>query len=437
MKSRTRRTSANTSTKQRAGESGLRSGTAKPFATKRARAPAELDAAVASFGETLAVGHQPPATLTPSDETLFRAFQSNLLSLVSHELRTPLTGILNALSVLEDGGGMGEFSNEELVRMARQNAQRLHRTLLTLLDLASLESGTFHVRLREIDLNKLVASRLDAHQSIFRDQKLKVERASLAGAAVLADAQKLSRAVDLCFQALLPRVKEGSEVRISAQANHVEIRFELTGGTESAWSTAWSQAIAGFQSGIASPTSAFAGVLQSEQAFLSRMEEGLGSEFMLIHEILRQHQGRFTATQKGPAIALKLEIPILSSEEGLRAVLTSRAYEASSELRSVTLVLIHVPDDVKRGADTEAFAKQVKSCFFRASDAVYLLPDVRKLALVLDDCRPEYVPVLVARIEKAISREAMVGVAHCPLDGHDPERLLDLAKRRLEISRAE
>ena len=394
-------------------------------------------AEAASFGEALAIGLTPTSSLAPQDESLFRAFQSNLLSLISHELRTPLTGILNALTVLEDGGGLGEFSNEELIRMARQNAQRLHRTLLTLLDLASLESGTFHVRLREIDLNKLVASRIDAHLSLLKDRKLEIERTQAGGPAVLADAQKLGRAVDLCFQGLIPRAGESTVIGVATHPHRIELEFQLAAGMEDAWTAAWSQAEAGFQGGVASPASAFAGVLQSEQAFLSRMEEGLGSEFLLIHEILRQHRGRFSAVRQGRTVSLLLELPILSSEEGLSAVLSSRAYEASSELRSVTLVLIQVPDDLRSGVEMDAYAKQVKACFFRASDAVYLLPEVRKLSLVLDDCRPEYVPVLIQRIEKAINRKAVAGVAHCPADGHDPQRLLDLAKRRLDIERAE
>src|SRR4051812_17953351 len=152
--------------------------------TARKPQPADLGNAMV---DALSVGHKPPATLSPQDETLFRAFQANLLSLISHELRTPLTGILNALSVLEEGAASGDFSADELVRMARHNAQRLHRTLMTLLDLAALESGTFHVRLREIDLIKLVSARLEAHQYLLRDGTLPIRKVMSAGSPVLAD----------------------------------------------------------------------------------------------------------------------------------------------------------------------------------------------------------------------------------------------------------
>src|SRR4051812_15448036 len=104
LRSKTPRTSA--STRPSPGAKGARA-KVKVRATK-----ADHLAEAATFGEALAIGHTPTAALAPQDETLFRAFQANLLSLISHELRTPLTGILNALSVLEEGGGMGEFSSE-------------------------------------------------------------------------------------------------------------------------------------------------------------------------------------------------------------------------------------------------------------------------------------------------------------------------------------
>jgi hypothetical protein len=62
---------------------------------------------------------------------------------------------------------------------------------------------------------------------------------------------------------------------------------------------------------------------------------------------------------------------------------------------------------------------------------VYALPDIGKVALVLDDCRPEYVAPLLNRIEKALGMKVHSGIAHCPVDGHDPLRLVELAKKRV------
>ncbi len=162
------------------------------------------------------------------------------------------------------------------------------------------------------------------------------------------------------------------------------------------------------------------------------MEEGLGSEFLLILEIARLHHARFTARFdpdfKDRTVALTFELPELSSEEGLRAVLASRAYQASMDLGTVALALVQIPAGVPPGE----FRANVKKNLFRATDAVYLLPESSQVALVMDDCKPEDTPRLLGRIEKAIGQPLRHGIATFPIETPDPSHLLDLASRKLE-----
>ena len=376
----------------------------------------------------MAIGHSPSQGLSPQDEALFRAFQSNLLSLISHELRTPLTGILNALGLLEEGPGDSGFTQADLITMARQNAHRLHRALVTLLDLAALESGTFHARLREVDLTKLVQGRVGAQATLFKDRSLKVSVGEVPSAiTVLADPKKLGRALELAFQALVPRAEEGSAIQIRISSSGVEVSFQLATASIGPWESAWSEALAGYQGGVTSPSSAFAGVLQSEQAFLTRMEEGLGSELLLIHEIMRLHGGKCIAKQSGRNVKLTIELSSLSPEDAVRAVLTSRAYDVSTELKSVALILLRIP----KGADASAFSEEIRKSLFRNSDAIYNLPRRGEVAVVLDDCKVEDAPNLVVRIHAALGKRIPSGIAHCPGDGLDPSKLFELADSRL------
>lgn len=383
---------------------------------------------IASFVDALGVGHQPPHTLSIQDTALFRAFQRNLLSLISHELRTPLSGILNSLSLLEEGADEVGMSQEELIRMARSNAQRLHRTLVTLLDLASIESGTFHARMKEIDLARLTKARLSSNATILEDRFVQIVLNETASTPLLGDPQRLSRAIDLTIQVMAPRIEPESKLFIDISQGEVKMGFTLSEGVEKFWEQAWSQARTGFESGVASPASAFGGVLQSEQAFLTRMEEGLGSEFLLILEIMKLHRGEFHVERKARHVKLKLSIPELSSEEGLRSVLSSRAFQVSTELGSVALVLIDVPPK----KDAVFFCAEIKENLFRSSDAVYPLPARNQAALVLDDCKPEDAPRLVERLKASLGQDLHFGMAHCPLDAHDPDRLLDLASERMK-----
>lgn len=426
--------------KKRELEEARAEAAARPKEPVRKQTPALIHTPEDIIGDPLTldpVGFQPGHTMTPQDEALFRAFQSNLLSLVSHELRTPLTGILNALQLLDQADPSSEFSAPELISMARRNAQRLNQTLASLLDLVAIESGTFHVRLRETDLDRLVRGRITANEPIFRDRDLHVrvqvdERRKRGSSPLLADPQKLGRALDLLFQLIAPRARPQSDVEVHVRVNGVDVLFLRDSGSDSEWENAWTQAVTGLESGVNSPASAFSGTVQSEQAFLTRMHEGLGNELLLIHQILRLHQGELKQTTVNGRLKLTIELPELSDEEGLRAVVSSRVYLSSSGIGSVALVLIRVPSD----RSTELFHEQVEKCLFRASDSVYPLPGRKSLALVMDDCRLSDIPRLLKRMEVALGVALQTGWSHCPDETSDPEILITQAARRLDSSPA-
>ncbi len=394
----------------------------------------------------LAVGHDPGPGLSPQDSQLFRSFQANLLSLISHELRTPLTGILNALSVLDEleqgaadsvtASSTDVLSNpgiprSELITMARQNAQRLHRSLVMLLDLARLESGTFHARMKEVDLSRIVRRGVQDHRAVFQDRSLIVEAQDLTETLALGDPQKLGRALDLCLDAVVFRAREGSRVEVATTTRPercIAISFELAVEGAGAWELAWKHGLTGFESGVGSPSSPFAGVLQSEQAFLTRTEEGLGSEFLLIHEILRQHDGKFLQAREGQKIRLTLSLPEVTSASALRTVLSSRAYQVDSSPGAVAMLLIRVP----QGRELDEFARQLRASLYRTTDGSYPLPDRNEVAVVLDDYRKGDLPKLLARLEATLGTRLEAGSAHSPDDDSDPARLVEVAQQRLD-----
>lgn len=353
-----------------------------------------------------AVGHRPAGKFSKEDERLYQAFQSNLLSLISHELRTPLTGVLNSLTVLEENPN--QPNQKEWLQTALKNAKRLQQNLTQLLDLAAIESGNFHLRLREVDLFKLLQALPNS-----------IEIENQESTPILADPQKLSRAFELCLQVLQPRSTGSMKFRISS--NTVYLQAQIESEVKSAWDEAWLRALAGFQGGAFSPTSAFAGVVQSEEAFLSRTEEGLGSELILVHEMIRLHGAKLTFQN---SVELKFEFPKLSTQEALQTVLTSRAYAISSELASVAFVLIDVTDSFDETFQT------IKKSLFRTTDAAYPLPSTSQVALVLDDCKSEDVSKFVERVFQKLGKSLPFGFAQCPTDGLDPSQLFELAEKR-------
>jgi signal transduction histidine kinase len=89
--------------------------------------------------------------------------KSNLISTVSHELKTPLTSVRMALYLLvEKTVGPLNDKQHDLVSTAREDADRLLRTLNDLLDLARLEQGPALLDLRPVSPAKLVEAALHA-----------------------------------------------------------------------------------------------------------------------------------------------------------------------------------------------------------------------------------------------------------------------------------
>ena len=77
--------------------------------------------------------------------------KSNLISTVSHELKTPLTSVRMALYLLfEKTVGSLNDKQMDLVATAREDADRLLRTLNDLLDLAKLERGPEQLALTQV-----------------------------------------------------------------------------------------------------------------------------------------------------------------------------------------------------------------------------------------------------------------------------------------------
>src|SRR5262249_4901223 len=76
-----------------------------------------------------------------------KRMKNEFVSTVSRELRTPLTSIRGALGLLE-GGIAGAMAPKaaDLLRMARENSDRLIRLINELLDLDKIEAGKFELK---------------------------------------------------------------------------------------------------------------------------------------------------------------------------------------------------------------------------------------------------------------------------------------------------
>jgi signal transduction histidine kinase len=80
----------------------------------------------------------------------------DLLSTVSHELRTPLTLIRTSIGLLLDSRPDAAM-RQRLLRNIKQSADRMHRLVTDMLDLARLASGHAELQVQWVDVGELVA----------------------------------------------------------------------------------------------------------------------------------------------------------------------------------------------------------------------------------------------------------------------------------------
>lgn len=166
------------------------------------------------------------------DVTRFRLLddaKSNLVGTVSHELKTPLTGMRLALHLLlESAGERLNARQQELLQTARQDAERMLRTLNNLLDLARLDAAGAELDRQEVDPEKLVAEVVGEMQEIVSARQLRLVTSVAAGLPpVWVDRQRLSHVFANFISNALNHSPDRGTIRLSAahtQAGHVEFR---------------------------------------------------------------------------------------------------------------------------------------------------------------------------------------------------------------------
>jgi NtrC-family two-component system sensor histidine kinase KinB len=145
--------------------------------------------------------------------------KSNLISTVSHELKTPLTSVRMALYLLvEKTVGPLNDKQHDLVDTAREDADRLLRTLNDLLDLARLEQGPALLELRPISPAKMVDGAIHSAREPAQEANIKVESEIAPGLPeIRVDQQRIAYVFANLITNAIKYSPQGSTVWVRAQ----------------------------------------------------------------------------------------------------------------------------------------------------------------------------------------------------------------------------
>lgn len=288
--------------------------------------------------------------------------KSVFLTNMSHEIRTPLTTILGFAEILVD-----EVDEDalEFVRLIQQGGERLLDTLMSILDLARLESSSFDISAEPFDVAEKIGElcRLMTPLAGEKGLYLDFEQRGASIEAVL-DMSAVERVVSNLLSNGIKFTKDGGvTVSLEADDEHVLIHVADTG------------------IGISEEFMPYLFEdFKQESEGLSRMHEGSGLGLSITKRLVQLMKGNIMAeSEKGRGTVFTVALP----RNGESAVLDSSKGNSDDDKRTRVLV-------VEDNADTRTLVNHLLRknyevrCATDADEALQLASEERYDVLLVD-----------------------------------------------------
>lgn len=173
--------------------------------------------------------HGAVAVLT--DITSQKAIQkrnAEFVSAVSHEMKTPLSSIRAYVELLVDGEADDDTTREEFLGVINSQADRLHRLIDNLLNLARIEAGVVAVNKTALSMNELLAESLGVLQPAAESKQIALESDfSPLYLGVLADRDMLTQAAINLLSNAVKYTQPGGSVTLRSRMTDQEVVFEV------------------------------------------------------------------------------------------------------------------------------------------------------------------------------------------------------------------
>jgi signal transduction histidine kinase len=155
--------------------------------------------------------------------------QRDFVANVSHELKTPLTSIQGfAQAILDDTADSPE-ARKQAAQVIHDEAGRMHRMALDLLDLARLEGGTAEMNMSAVDVGALLRGVVEKFS--WRAQKANVSlhvNLSEHLPPLIGDGDRLAQVFTNLVDNALKFTQANGEIELSASVDKAEIEFLVT-----------------------------------------------------------------------------------------------------------------------------------------------------------------------------------------------------------------
>ena len=236
--------------------------------------------------------------------------QRDFVANVSHELKTPLTSVQGFAQAILDGTANTPEEQEQAAQVIFDEAGRMHRMVLDLLDLARLEAGTADFRRERVDLSVLLGAVIERFtpQSMQAGVSLIDQVSDLP--ALIGDGDWLSQVFNNLVDNAIKHTPQGGQVWISTAGSAGEVRVTVR------------------DNGSGIPTEELSRIFerfyQTDKSRRRDPSHGAGLGLAIASQIVQGHGGRITAeSMVGEGSKFTVVLPVAHSDEStfrMRAV---------------------------------------------------------------------------------------------------------------------
>ncbi len=153
--------------------------------------------------------------------------QRDFVANVSHELKTPLTSVQGFAQALLDGTAETTESRQQAAKVIYDEAGRMHRMVLDLLDLARLDAGTADLKRGEVDLSALLNGVAEKFAPQARTAQVEI-RVEAGGSPVLTgDGDRLSQVFTNLVDNALKYTPAGGRITLRTAQAGQSVRVEV------------------------------------------------------------------------------------------------------------------------------------------------------------------------------------------------------------------
>jgi signal transduction histidine kinase len=236
-----------------------------------------------------------------------RKAQRDFVANVSHELKTPLTSIQGFAQAILDGTAQDEESQQHAAQVVYDEAQRLHRLVEDLLELARMDAGQIDFHQDRVEIMALLSAVVERLSVKAAEAGVDVINKVGQLPVLIGDGDRLAQVFMNLIDNAIKHTPEGGQVSLWGEyaEGWISIHVEDTGP------------------GIPEEelSRIFERFYQLDKARPGGMDRGVGLGLAITREIVRSHQGRLVAqSELGRGSRFTVQLPVVRADDTTLAV---------------------------------------------------------------------------------------------------------------------